>query len=98
VYPLWAKYLNAQAASTFTADQMQYITTNLETYYTMETAAQFPYNASSPDYWQIAADAYAKSDTTTSNVDVSKYIVDEPYYREFMLQTDLVKWVNSPLT
>jgi ABC-type nitrate/sulfonate/bicarbonate transport system substrate-binding protein len=98
--PLMASSINERAAANFTNDQVRFILANFEDFMTLDAAKAQAYAPSSDLYWKRSADVFSQStskDTLPSDYSVTTYDVEETYFNEFLKQTSLVDWVNSPL-
>jgi ABC-type nitrate/sulfonate/bicarbonate transport system substrate-binding protein len=99
-YPMILKTLNPATASNLTVDDLKNQIPETTFFPTAKEAAEMTYNPESELYWKNLANYQFKQaqalGTDLSGTTIDEFIVQEKFFREFMDNQDLQKYVNAP--
>jgi hypothetical protein len=93
--PILADNLNEQTASSFSVEQVTYMATVLDHFYTLEEAGTAVYDPTSELYWKKSAEFYLEGADVPPGFTIDEYIIDESFYNEFLKNQELVDFVTA---
>ena len=102
VIPVIRDALNEHAGATFTDDQIKDQLANYVQFTDPTIAADETYNPDSSLYWKKSLDFYAEQNIASGDLpegtDLDALNRQEDVYRDVLENTQLMEWVNSPLS
>lgn len=102
VIPVIRDALNEHAGATFTDDQIKDQLANYVQFTDPTIAAEETYNPDSSLYWKKSLDFYAEQNIASGDLpegtDLDALNRQEDVYQDVLKNTQLMEWVNSPLS